>query len=346
MKKLIASLMCLLLTLVCLPVCAMHAPAEDALSNIPVPMEEGLSVYPTEMDLPMFSANFSERIWVFYDGEEQPANLFSWSSSNTRVLTVDQNGYITPVAPGTAVVTVSDDEDTAQCVVTVVADDDFTRLQDLEFTHINLPYYNSAVGIGPLCGGEAVIMKRFIFTPSCSDDNCPDPNDLLPETGWVYTYAVVFRFMAHTEHSYVFSASMADGADAAQSAYVLVFDQFFNLWAYSKGTSANPFGTVSFTSYEDSYFYVVITPITHTANGASGYVNFSAYDAAQPDPPENVLGDADCSGEVNFADISCMYLCLIGAEDFTQQGALNADFDGDGIVGFGDVSALYMSMIN
>lgn len=344
MKKLLSLFLCVLLAFACLPAAA--SPRETVRNETAVPMEEGLSVYPNEMTLPMFSADFGERLRVFWNGEQEPANLFSWSSSNTGVLTVNQNGYITPVAPGTAVVTVTEDDETAQCVVTVVADDDFNRLQDLEFTHINLPFYSDEVGIGPLFGGEAVILKRFIFTPSCSDDSCPDPNDLLPETGWAYNYAVVFRFMAHNGHSYVFSTSMSENEDAAQSAYVLVYDQFFNLWSYSKGTNANPFGTVTLDSYEDSYFYVVITPISHTANGASGYVNFRAYDVDQPEPPEGLSGDADCNGMVNFADISCIYLCLIGAQDFSTQGALNADFDGDGTVGFGDISKLYVSMLN
>ncbi len=348
MKKTIAFIMCLLLTFVCLPVSGMPAAyaGEDVRTNTPVPAEEGLYLYPAEIAIPMFSSNFNERLWVYWDGELEQASLFSWSSSDTSVVTVTKNGYINPVAPGTAVITVSDDDETAQCVVTVVPDDDFARLQDLQITDINLPFYPEQVGIGPLCGGEAVILKRTIFTPSCSDDSCPDPNDLLTETGWAYSYAVVFKFMAHNGHSYVFNTSKYEGTGAAQNAYVLVYDQFFNLWAYSKGTTANPFGSVTLNSYEDSYFYVAITPITYTANAGSGYVNFQAYDVAQPDPPQILLGDADCSGEVNFADISCMYLCLIGGAALTPQGELNADFDGDGSVGFVDVSALYMSLIN
>ncbi len=49
------------------------------------------------------------------------ARAYSWSSSNEKVATVDETGNVTAVAPGTAVITVTDAAGTsfAECVVTV-----------------------------------------------------------------------------------------------------------------------------------------------------------------------------------------------------------------------------------
>ena len=56
--------------------------------------------------------------------ENAPDKSVSWSSSNQGVATVDENGKVTAVAPGTATITVTTDEGgkTASCIVTVKAD--------------------------------------------------------------------------------------------------------------------------------------------------------------------------------------------------------------------------------
>ena len=54
-----------------------------------------------------------------------------------------------------------------------------------------------------------------------------------------------------------------------------------------------------------------------------------------------LLGDADCNGEVNFADISLIYQYIIGASPLTAEGLINADFDQNGDVLFSDISAIY-----
>ena len=60
--------------------------------------------------------------------------------------------------------------------------------------------------------------------------------------------------------------------------------------------------------------------------------------------PEILLGDADCNGEVNFADVSVMSLFCSGEGDLTEQGMLNGDMDGNGSVTFADVSVLYVML--
>lgn len=56
------------------------------------------------------------RILVTCDDE----NKLTWSSSNPEIATVNQRGSILGIAPGTAVITCSDGQESRQCVVTIV----------------------------------------------------------------------------------------------------------------------------------------------------------------------------------------------------------------------------------
>ncbi len=58
-----------------------------------------------------------------------------------------------------------------------------------------------------------------------------------------------------------------------------------------------------------------------------------------------LLGDADCNGTVDFADISLLYLYLTGQGSLTEQGILNSDFDQNGSVDFSDISQIYLYII-
>ena len=59
----------------------------------------------------------------------------------------------------------------------------------------------------------------------------------------------------------------------------------------------------------------------------------------------SLLGDADCNGLVNFADISMLYIYMLGMGDLTPQGQLNSDFDQNGSIDFADISAIYMYIL-
>ena len=56
-------------------------------------------------------------------------------------------------------------------------------------------------------------------------------------------------------------------------------------------------------------------------------------------------GDADENGEVNFADVSSIYMHALGSAELGPRGSKNADVDGDGTVGFSDITVLYLSLI-
>lgn len=78
----------------------------------PQPVTEMVSVQPATARLAV-----GELLALSADG----ARAYSWSSSNEKVTTVDENGNVTALAPGTAVITVTDAAGTsfAECVITV-----------------------------------------------------------------------------------------------------------------------------------------------------------------------------------------------------------------------------------
>ena len=64
------------------------------------------------------------------------------------------------------------------------------------------------------------------------------------------------------------------------------------------------------------------------------------------EPQPTVLpGDADCNGTVDFADISLLYLYMLGQGELTAQGEINADYDSNGDINFGDISNIYMFVL-
>jgi len=58
-----------------------------------------------------------------------------------------------------------------------------------------------------------------------------------------------------------------------------------------------------------------------------------------------LLGDADCNGVVNFADVSLLYQYVIGAAELSEQGMINADIDINNTINFADISMVYQFVI-
>lgn len=326
MKKIVSLIIALILALSC------FAPAAFAARRVSVPEqvrdEEGLALFPSSMLLPMFSSSSGEKLRAFYNGELVSANAFEWSSSDTNVVRVTQTGALTAVAPGSAVVTITDGDSSAEAVVTVVEDDDFARLADLEATEIDLPFYSQEVGIGPLCGAQPVILKRFINPPSCGGGE-PDPNALIASEGWTYTYAVIYKFRVSNMQTinFVSSPSTSEGPNAA-NAYLSIYDPYFFLWNYSKGTTANPFGLLSVTFYEDNEFYLVITPIYHTDDTNSGNICLYVYDSEWPFAP----GDVNMDHSVTSIDALMVLRAAMGMAQLTAEQEHYADVSGNGLI--------------
>lgn len=300
--------------------------------------EEELSLFPAEMELPMFSYSSGERLRVFFGGEIIPADLFTWESSDTGVVRVDQSGNLTAVAPGEAIVSISDGDDGyAESVVTVVDDDATPRLMDLDYDVLETPFYSAEVGIGPLCGGQPVALKRFINPPGCGGGAEPDPNAFIVSEGWTYTYAVVYKFHVTDGLTLRFetSASTAPGAHAS-NAYICVFDPYSYLWAYNGGSAADPYGKLTVSFYEEADFYLAIFPQDHTDDAGSGNICLYVYDVTQPYD----AGDVDGDHYITAIDALTVMRAAMGLVELDEESAALADIGGDGSVGSDDALAI------
>lgn len=58
-------------------------------------------------------------------------------------------------------------------------------------------------------------------------------------------------------------------------------------------------------------------------------------------PAEILLGDVNCDGKVDFADVSLLYAYLMNTGTITPQGMLNGDMSGNGSLGMDDNTLLY-----
>ncbi len=58
-----------------------------------------------------------------------------------------------------------------------------------------------------------------------------------------------------------------------------------------------------------------------------------------------LYGDANCDGEVTSADAAAILRALVGLEELSAQGAINADVDGDGEVTAADASAILRYLV-
>ena len=59
-----------------------------------------------------------------------------------------------------------------------------------------------------------------------------------------------------------------------------------------------------------------------------------------------LLGDVNCDGRVDYADVSVLYCYLLNITTISEQGVANADVDADGSVNFADVTILYRMLTN
>ena len=119
-------------------------------------------------------------------------------------------------------------------------------------------------------------------------------------------------------------------------------------YVYSGGATAAADYVGSFT-YGASYSVTSpdiagYTPDIPVVSGVMGAINRAVTVTYTPSGTA-LLGDADCNGDVNFADISSIYMYIMGLAQLSAQGAINADYDGDGIVSFNDVSQVYIAML-
>lgn len=330
-KKLLAACMAALMLLLVVPAGAIGRVPDETRASL-YGAGEGLTLFPSELELPLFSTSSGEKLRVMYNGAVLSPYEFDWSTSDPTVCEVTQSGSLIAKAPGTAVVSVTDGDETAEAIVTVVEDEGFATVATLDMTEIDLPYYSAEVGIGPLGGAQPVILKRFIRAPGCGSDPQPDPNDYITTEGWTYSYAVVYKFRVHNLQTIRFETSASTGEGPhASSAYICVYDPFFNLWTYNSGTNADPYGRLTVTFYEDGYFYLAITPKNHINDDESGFITLYVYDETQPFG----MGDVDMDHYVTCTDALLVFRFTMGLIELGA-GAELADVSNNGSVGSDD----------
>lgn len=114
------------------------------------PVVTGLTL--DDYDLTLYMGEGDGQLTATVSPADSPV-VVGWVSSNLKAAIVDQNGKITPVAPGVTVITASAGDYRASCIVTVQPDR--VNVESIAF--------DTAVLEIPL-GGESVL--RPIFTPS------------------------------------------------------------------------------------------------------------------------------------------------------------------------------------
>ena len=137
--------------------------APEALQPAEAPKSGTLTLDPTSMTVPVFSGYFGVRIHAYIDGVEQSPFDITWTSSSSYVASVDNVGCVYASSTGTTTITARTQSGrTATCTVTVVSNSSFPKVNSINYTQVNeLSYVNNRVSIGPLCGGEPVIIRRF-----------------------------------------------------------------------------------------------------------------------------------------------------------------------------------------
>lgn len=91
-------------------------------------IEEPLSISLSETSLKMVVGDFTKL--VVSNSKEDESLLITWSSSNDKIATVDQEGKIEAIYPGEAVISAAHDDILAACLITVSSD---VFLPSLEF---------------------------------------------------------------------------------------------------------------------------------------------------------------------------------------------------------------------
>ncbi len=171
-------------------------------------------------------------------------------------------------------------------------------------------------------------------------------------SGRVYAYA----------YQLVGDASITFAVDAEANSY-LTFDYMFdndgtdtafnNIFVYIDGNLIAALDNQSTASDEWAECSVPIGSAgAHTielrytkaedANADSGAMIDDVFVHVQQ--PQSLLGDVNCSGNIDFTDVAWLYGSLVNTVVLSAQGLINADYDGDGTIGFTDVAMLYYAL--
>ena len=316
-----------------------YSPKTDAalpMSPAVEPADGALTLDPTSMTVPVFSGYFGVRIHAYIDGVEQSPFSITWTSSSSYVATVDNVGCVYASSTGTTTITArAQNGMTATCTVTVVSNSSFTKVNQISYTHINeLSYVNNKVSIGPLLGGEPVILRRFKPTKDTRIDNPGyNPN---ANNGWAFSYATGFRFSAQAGHDYTIETEAYAGQqDHDVEVFISVYNSNFDLVSYAYSVHTGEYPTLNIRPTSSGYWYVVLTPVNLSNQWGNGYIRFKLIDPSSP-PVEWLLGDVDHNGFVNVADSVLVLRHAIGLSSIPNDAQPQADVTLDGRIDIAD----------
>ena len=301
-----------------------------------------LTLDPSSLTVPVFSGYFGVRIRAYINGVEQSPFDITWTSSSSYVASVDNVGCVYASSAGTATITArTQNGRTATCTVTVVSNTNYPNVNAVSFTQISeLSYVNPRVGIGPLCGGEPVIIRRFLPSKGTRMDNPgSNPN---ATNGWAFTYATGFRFSAQAGHDYTISVEPYAGQQGNDvEVFLSLYNSNYNLVTYAYSVHTGEYPTVNLHTTSSGYWYVVLTPVNYNNQWGNGYVRFKLTDPSAPPPSEWLLGDVDHNGTVNIVDSVTVLRHALGLVMIPDDALAQADVTGNGSI---DVTDALMIM--
>lgn len=316
---------------------AENGAGEITLQTSAEPESGDLTLDPSSLTVPIFSGYFGVRIHAYIDGVEQSPFDITWTSSSSYVASVDNVGCVYASSTGSATITArAQNGRTATCSVTVVSNSNYPNVNSLSFTQLSeLSYVNHQVGVGPLYGGQPVIIRRYKPTKDTRIDNPgTNPN---ATNGWAFTYATGFRFSAQAGHDYTISAEPYAGQqDHDVEVFLSVYNSNYDLVYYAYSERPGEYPSINLHATSSSYWYVVLTPVNLSNQWGNGCVKFKLIDPSAPLPPEWMLGDVDHDGVITIADSVLALRCAMGLLSLSDEDLFLADVSGDGTVDIAD----------
>ncbi len=306
-------------------------PESDAKPAGAEPADGVLTLNPSSLTVPVFSGYFGVKIHAYIDGVEQPPFSINWSSSSSYVASVDSVGCVYASSTGTATITArAQNGSTATCTVTVVSNSNYPNVNSLNYTQIGeLSYVNNQVGIGPLFGGEPVIMRRYRPGKDMKIDNPgSNPN---ANNGWAFTYATGFRFAVQAGHDYTVSTEAYAGQQGHNvEVFMSVYNSNYDLVDYAYSVHTGEYPSLNIRPTSSGYWYVVLSPVNLSNQWGNGYIKFKLIDPSSPPPPDGMPGDVNHNGSIDIADAVLVLRHALGIAILPDDDLYWADVLADG----------------
>ena len=284
-----------------------------------------ISVNPTQMNL---FAGSTSQLTATVLPTNASNKAVTWSTNNSQVATVNSNGRVTAVAPGTATITATTTDGTnlsASCVVTVTEDlseyDNYLSMRDTTAFH----------------GDTIVVPIMMDNTESIisfqTDIFLPEGLEILQEDG---DYLIDPSDRMTRTHN-LMSNDVANGAIR-----VLCYSSNYKPFTGNSG-DALFYITVKVDDYAEGDYPI---QLRNTLFTTSGFEEIAAPDAiANVHVKAYLLGDANNSGTVSVTDVvvTSQYVLEMNPNPFVFEAA---DVNADGNITVTDVSRIAWMVLN